>query len=118
MKLRVVNREKQDLFNRELVKFEINHEKESTPSRDEIKRELSKELKTDFFVIKSIKSNFGFSVSYGEARVYSKKEDLEEYEPKHLIKRDNKPKKEAKEEQKPEEKKVEKVKEEPEQGEA
>ena len=90
MNIKILSKEKQPLFNREKVKFEIEHEGEPTPSKEKVRELLSNELKTELFVVSNINSKYGFGLSYGEARVYSKKEDMESLEPKYILKRNEK----------------------------
>lgn len=87
MKIKITERIKDKLFNREVVKFEIDHEGEPTPTRVQVREALKKEL-GEHFVIKYVKSTFGFGKSVGEARAYKSKEEMFEYEPKHLLMRD------------------------------
>jgi len=87
LKIKITKRIKDKLFNREIVKFEVDHEGEPTPTRMQVREVLKREL-GKHFVIKYVKSVFGFGRSIGEARVYKKKEDMLEYEPKHLLMRD------------------------------
>lgn len=120
MDIKITSKEKQELFSRESIKFRITHEKQPTPSREDVKALLSKELKSEFVVIDNINSKFGLGISFGEARVYKDEKQMKELEPPHLLKRDSEPKQEAPEEKKEqpkeqeEEKKEDKAKEAPE----
>lgn len=108
MEIKIISSEKQDLFNRQKIKFRIIHEKAPTPSREEVKKSLSKELKSDFIVIDKINSKFGLGISFGEARVYKDEKQMKELEPEHLLKRDSKkPKQETGQEEQKEEPKEE-----------
>ena len=42
MKINIINKTENKLFNRTEVEFEVEHSKAPTPSRDEIKKGLSK----------------------------------------------------------------------------
>ena len=92
----------------------------TTPSRDSIRKDISKEFKTDesLVIIKRINTIFGESKAIVEANIYHKDKALENIEAKHFVKR-NQPKaekvkiEEKKEEIKTEEKPKEKTTTEP-----
>lgn len=107
MEIKITSKEKQELFNRDTIKFRISHEKQSTPSREDVKKMLSKEVRSDFIIIDNINSKFGLGISFGEARIYEDEKQMKEMEPEHLLKRHEK---KTKEKQEPEEKQEKKEK--------
>jgi len=112
MKLKVLNEKKNQLFNRIESKFEINHNGEKTPSRDEVRSLVSATSGSSesLISINSVNPIFGQGKSFGVAHIYTKKEDLEKNEPKYILKRSEKKKEELKvEENKSEEKPAEEL---------
>ena len=77
------------LLERDEVRFEVSHEGEPTPTLVDVRKVLRAKLnaKADLMVIDSIHSQFGTSVSGGEARVYKDEKALKRTEAKHIIKK-------------------------------
>ena len=84
------------LLNRKEIMFEIDHARKSTPKKEEIKKWLAEELKTDEELINLYKvvNHFGSTKTKIIAEIYDSKEDLQ-----RLIKK-NKKAKEIKQETK------------------
>lgn len=120
MELVILNEEQNKLFERNEVRFQVNHENEKTPSLTEVRHAIAKRLSTttSMVIIVNLKPMFGLGLSVGEAHVYKKESLIKDYEPAHIIKRnqiiekkDESKAEEAKEELKVEVKKEEKPKE-------
>jgi len=77
------------LFRKEYI-FAVIHEGQPTPSRAQIREELSKLMGVpkDLIVIRRLKTEFGTNVTHAEVHVYENKEKLLEIEPKYILKRD------------------------------
>ncbi len=77
------------LFRKEYV-FAVIHEGKSTPSRIQIREELSKLLgvSKDLIVIRKLKTEFGMNLTYAEVHVYEDKKKMLEIEPRYILKRD------------------------------
>ncbi len=77
------------LLERDEVRFQVTHEGEPTPTLADVRKLLRTKLnaKADLVVIDSIYSQFGTSVSRGEARVYKDANGLKRIEAKHIIKK-------------------------------
>jgi small subunit ribosomal protein S24e len=81
---------KEDKINKRVVyTFEVEHIKDKTPDRKTILESAMKETRIDkkLMIIKNIKTIYGQNKALVIIHAYSKKEDLEKNEPKHLIKR-------------------------------
>ena len=78
MKLQKTEHKKNPLLKRDEYVFLLDHSGKPTPSRQEILKDLAKELKAseDAIVIDKIISKPGSSVSDAKVLVYKKKEDI------------------------------------------
>ena len=119
MELKIINKKEYPLLSRTIVESEIAFEK-STPSKDEIKSKLGKDLGKDekLIVVKGIYTKYGLKKCKNLSYVYENEESLKRIEvqkEKKSKKKEAKPeeraaekpqeaKKEAKEEQKTEQK--------------
>ena len=105
MKLTIQEKKENQLFNRTEIIAEITHENEPTPSREDIKENLSAKLNVEkeLIVIKKLNSQFSPQTKC-EALVYKNREDLEKTEHQYILKR-GVPKEKAKPEETKEEKK-------------
>ena len=116
MELKIINKKEYPLLSRTMVESEIAFEK-STPSKDEIKSKLGKDLGKDekLIVVKSIYTMYGLKKCKNLSYVYENEESLKRIEVQKEKKKEAKPeekaaekpqeaKKEAKEEQKTEQK--------------
>ena len=102
MDFKIIKKDKNTLHNREDITFTISNTG-ATPTRREVKDLIVAKTssKADTIAIISIKSEFGKNNAKGTAHIYKSKEDLEQKEPKHIIKRNTpKPVKEEKKEEK------------------
>ena len=100
MILTITERNENKLLNRTEVKFEASHSGTSTPSRADILKKLSAELKVaeDLIVIDKLNTMHGQQTTSGVARVYENTERLAEVEAKFLVARGKPKEKEGEEE--------------------
>ena len=128
MELKIINKKEYPLLSRTRVESEIAFEK-STPSKDEIKSKLGKDLGKDekLIVVKGIYTEYGLKKCKNLSYVYENEESLKRIEvqkEKKSKKKEAKPeeraaekpqesKKEAKEEQKTEKKEAKKEEQKP-----
>jgi len=96
VKLNIIDQRRNELLKRLEVKFQINHEKNGTPTRLQVRRGLASMLDVDEekVYIKKIETKTGTTVSLGEANIYDSISQAEFIEPEHIILR-NRPKKES-----------------------
>jgi len=110
MELKITANTENKLLNRKEITFMVEQDN-STAKRDELTKELCKKLSLnpDSTIIVRIDQGFGRKESSGVAHSYQSKEQLEKYEPKHVLSKVNKKsvKKEGAEEPKAEEAKPE-----------
>lgn len=127
VKVEIVEKAENPLLKRTEVKFKVDHAGGPTPRRLEVLAQLAAALGVaeEQLVIEKLASTHGHQVASGIARAYSSREQLEQLEPKYLLKRglpkekppEEKPKEakpekpEAKPEEKPKEAKPEPKKE-------
>jgi small subunit ribosomal protein S24e len=106
MELEIREKRENPLLDRVEVRFLIRHPNQPTPRRENIREELSKELKVpkDRVIVDNMSSSFGLQETKGYAKVYSKKESALEIERTHLLKRNKLIIEEKKKEEAPEEK--------------
>jgi len=125
MELKIINKKEYPLLSRTMVESEIAFEK-STPSKDEIKSKLGKDLGKDekLIVVKGIYTEYGLKKCKNLSYVYENEESLKRIEVQKEKKKEAKPeekaaekpqesKKEAKEEQKTEKKEAKKEEQKP-----
>ncbi|MBU3940788.1 MAG: hypothetical protein KKH88_02610 [Nanoarchaeota archaeon] len=116
--MKILNETYSKLLHQKVIKAEVAHYGKSTPTKENIKKELAKtaNAKEELIMIKQIKTDFGSGSSIVTAYVYDSKEDLKKSEPvtKHMKAQAKKAAEEAakaaeapKEEPKAEEKKEE-----------
>ena len=101
MDLKLLKERETPLLSRKRVTFEATF-KGPTPTRDAIQEAVSKALKTDkeLTIIKHIYTRYGLEKTKIIAHIYSKKEDMQRYEEKSVLKKHEKkeaPKEEKKE---------------------
>ncbi len=89
MKMEITQQKKNSLQKRIEVYFTIDHNGESTPSRNAVAEEVAKQVKSkrDCVVVDSIESVYGRGVSKGYAKVYENKAVALEYDREYLLKR-------------------------------
>ncbi len=89
MELKILSEEENKLFNRTEIRFEVIHEGEPTPSLNDVRRKLALTTggMSSHIVIDKFKTLFGIGRSIGFARIYKNKDDMLEYEPEYLLKR-------------------------------
>lgn len=104
--MNIINRKENPLIGRIEVKGEIIFQG-ATPSNDVVQKEVADKMKVDPSVVKvkSIYTKYGSTKAVVVAHVYTKKEDLDRFEPK---KKEKKAAKAEEAEAKPAEKKEEK----------
>lgn len=105
MKVEIVEKAENPLLERTEIKFKVDHAGGPTPKRLEVRAQLAALLGVteELLVIDKLASTHGRQIVSGIARTYSSREQLEQLEPKHLLKRGLP--KEAKPEEKPPEQK-------------
>lgn len=87
MELKMIEEFKNELLNRKEYIFQVSHPGDASPSRDKLRKELTEKFGKNF-IIKKVKSRFGFGRSKVMVEVYESKEDLEEIAPTYLLERD------------------------------
>lgn len=89
MKMEITEKKENPLYKRTEVYFDIDHTGESTPGRNAVAEELSKQLKAkrDCVVVASVESVYGIGKSKGYAKVYASKDDALKLEREYLLKR-------------------------------
>lgn len=102
MEIKILHKKENVLLNRTEIEADIEHFKEPTPTRAQVKEKLAAMLSADkdLIVIKKLEQTFG-SVTKCSAVLYKSRADLESSEQEHLLKRGVKKKEEAKPEEKP-----------------
>ncbi len=115
MKLDIISKNKNPLFNREEIEFKIT-DSDATPSRADTRKLILSSINIkneNLLVIKKIESIFGNNASKGYAFIYNNEESLKKLEPSFIIKRNQVKEKAASEEKKePSEEKKEQPKQE------
>ena len=99
MELKIIEKKEKPLLLRTEIIAEILF-KGKTPSKEEIKKGIVKEVKTneDLVIIKKIRTYFGLGKVNITAYIYSNKSDVEKTEPKKKERKKAEVKKEEKEE--------------------
>lgn len=90
MKLKVTAQDYNPLLKRKEVTFEVEHApKEGTPTRAELRKNLSENLKAnvDLIFIKRAVTKKGSMLTVGEANVYDTQEQVKIVEADHIITR-------------------------------
>ena len=110
MKVEIVEKSENPLFQRVEIKFKVDHAGGPTPKRLDVRAQVAAQLGVpqELVVIERLAGAHGRQEASGIARAYNSKERLAALEPKYLLARGLP--KEAKAEAKPEEPKVEKPK--------
>jgi len=101
MKIKIISKEINPLLKRTEIAFEVKHtEKEGTPPRLEVRKELAAALKADLQLvyIKKIETKSGATTATGEANVYDSLEQAKLLEPEYIFVRNAPPEKPKKEE--------------------
>jgi len=112
MKVEIVEKSENPLFQRVEIKFKVDHAGEPTPKRLDVRAQVAAQLgvSQELVVIDKLAGAYGKQEASGIARAYGSKERLAALEPKYLLVRglpkEEKPKEESKVEKpkKPEEK--------------
>lgn len=89
--MKLLTQDKNDVFGRTESVFQLSYSG-STPDRNSLKEEVSKQLKVkpDSLIIRKIETKFGKSEALVYVTSYKNKKDLETLELKHLISKNNK----------------------------
>ena len=103
MNITIINKKENPLLSRTEIKAELIFES-ATPSRDEFKKAIAAQLKTDekLTIVKNIYTRFGESKADALIYIYLSKEEMEKIEPRKKEKRKSEPNKTPKEEPKKE----------------
>ena len=104
MKVEIVEKSENPLFQRVEIKLKVDHAGEPTPKRLDVRAQVAAQLGVaeELVVIEKLAGAYGRQEASGIARAYSSKERLEALEPKYILARGLP--KEAKPEEKPAEK--------------
>ena len=96
VELKIINQRRNELLKRLEVEFRIDHEKDGTPTRMQIRRSLAGALDVDEerVYVKKIETKTGTTISFGKANIYDSPNQAEYVEPEHIILR-NRPKTEG-----------------------
>ena len=81
MKIEIVSQKKNQLMGRDEAEVRINHEGQRTPSRQEMLKEIARQLKAneDHIIIDRIMTLQGQAVSAAKVLAYERKEDVPAY---------------------------------------
>ncbi|NPA48295.1 MAG: 30S ribosomal protein S24e [Thermococci archaeon] len=90
MEVRVTEVKENKLLGRKEIYFEVIHEGEPTPSRDDVKGKLVAmlDLNPETTVVQYIRSYFGSHVSRGYAKAYDDRERMMYIEPDYVLMRE------------------------------
>jgi ribosomal protein S24E len=96
VKVKIVSNKRNELLKRNEIIFSVSHENSPTPSRLDIRREISRILKTDAerVYVRRVESTTGLSIAVGEAHMYDSPDQANLIEPKYIVQR-NSPKTEG-----------------------
>jgi len=111
MELELLEKKENPLLKRTEIRFEALHQKEATPSREDIRENIAKSLKApkEKVILDSMQSEFGRGKTTGYAKVYETIEAAKKYERKHILVRNQLIKPEIEKKKPKPEKKVEKA---------
>jgi small subunit ribosomal protein S24e len=89
MELEIQDKKENVLLNRMEVHFVLHHPNAPTPKRDNVREELSKELKVpkDRIIVDNMDPSFGVHDTKGYAKIYPSKEEAMKVEREYLLKR-------------------------------
>lgn len=89
MELKILYEEDNKLFNRKEIRFEVVHDDSATPKLPDVKLALAQKTGGDasHVIIDGFKTLFGIGRTVGDARVYKDMNELKDYEPQYLLKR-------------------------------
>ena len=104
MKVEIIEKSENPLFQRVEIKLKVDHAGEPTPKRLDVRAQVAAQLGVaeELVVIEKLAGAYGRQEASGIARAYSSKERLDALEPKYILVRGLP--KEAKPEEKPAEK--------------
>ncbi|HUI38883.1 MAG TPA: 30S ribosomal protein S24e [Thermoplasmata archaeon] len=87
MELKIVEERKNPLLQRTEFRFEIGHPAAATPTRDQVRQELSKLVKVpkERLVVERMNARFGMASSEGIAIAYDSKEALDVTVREHIL---------------------------------
>lgn len=105
MEIKIISQKENPLLKRKEVQFNVEHEKGSTPPRQEVRRGVAAALKSnvDLVFIKRFETRTGTHMAMGTANLYESIEQAKRIEPEYVVKRNvppEKPKEEEAKEQK------------------
>jgi len=90
MKIEVIEEKENKLLNRKEIKATITGF-EKTPTREEVRNQLIAKLGSDEkkLLLDEIKQEYGKKQAIAFVKIYKNEEELQKYEPKYKIKRNN-----------------------------
>jgi len=100
VKIKIIDKRRNELLKRLEVKFRVDHEKSGTPTRLQIRQGLAGILDVDEekIYVKKIETKTGTNIAFGKANIYDSLSQAEYVEPKYIVLR-NKPKTEGEKEE-------------------
>ena len=89
MKVNIGEKSENKLLKRKEIKFTVDHDKEATPKRNDLRNTIAALLGSapGVVIIAGMKTSFGTGRTIGIAHVYSDENALKAIEPKHILKR-------------------------------
>ncbi len=87
MDLKIVEERTNPLLKRKELRFEVGHATEATPTRDNVRTELAKEVHAskDRVIIERMRPRFGTAVTRGEANVYETADAAKSISREHIL---------------------------------
>jgi len=103
MEVEIVSKKENVLLDRTEIKFKVDHPKEGTPKREDVRDKISSVVKApkERVVVDAMDSEFGRTVTVGYAKVYKTKEAAVKFEREQILVRNKLKEKKAKAEKKP-----------------
>lgn len=89
MELKILSLDENKLFNRKELRFQVIHEGDPTPRLSEVRTKIASltGVMSTHVVIDKFETLFGIGRTIGNARVYENRDEMKEYEPEYLLKR-------------------------------
>lgn len=86
MDVEITSKYENKLLNRTEVRFKATHGKEKTPTRDQVREALAKNLggAKDAIVVAEMQSSFGQPTTTGYAKMYANVDAVKKLEPHHI----------------------------------
>ncbi len=87
MELQILEKRNNPLLHRLELKFVIKHEKEKTPSREDVRNLIAANMNADkrYVILQYIHTPFGSNESKGYAKIYESVEHAMKVEPEYIL---------------------------------